>query len=107
MGEEMEELVTRKRSRNDSESSKELEELIPKKRSKLDSCLSKEGVLSKSISSQDSEEKTAREKTIEKMRLLQTGKSNGTYVQCSLKACGKWRYLDGLEDPSAVPDNWV
>ena len=105
--EDFEELITRKRGRNDSEVSEELEELIPKKRTRLDSSLSKEEVPSLEISSQDSEEKTAREKTIEKMRLLQTGKSNGTYVQCSLKGCGKWRYLDGLEDPSSIPDTWV
>lgn len=105
--EEMEELVTRKRSRDDSEMAEELEELIPKKRSRLDPGVSKEVLLPTEISSQDSEEKTAREKTIEKMRWLQSGKSNGTYVQCSLKGCGKWRYLEGWEDPSAVPDNWI
>lgn len=47
-----------------------------------------------------------REKTIEKMRFLQSGKSNGTYVQCSLERCGKWRYLEGYEDPSQIPDIW-
>ena len=51
-------------------------------------------------------EKSDRERTIEKMRLLQKGKSNGTYVQCSLKRCRKWRYLDGCEDPSSLPDTW-
>ena len=47
-----------------------------------------------------------REKTVEKMRFLQSGKSNGTYVQCSLEGCGKWRYLEGCEDPSQIPDTW-
>lgn len=50
--------------------------------------------------------KTDRERTIEKMRLLQSGKSNGTYVQCCIKTCGKWRYLEGCEDPSLIPDTW-
>ena len=52
------------------------------------------------------EGKTDKERTIEKMRFLQTGKSNGTYVKCSVKSCGKWRYLEGCEDPSLVPDTW-
>ena len=50
--------------------------------------------------------KTDRERTIEKMRLLQSGKSNGTYVQCCVETCGKWRYLEGCEDPSLIPDTW-
>ena len=50
--------------------------------------------------------KTDRERTIEKMRLLQSGKSNGTYVQCCIKTCGKWRYLEGCEDPSLIPNTW-
>ena len=50
--------------------------------------------------------KSDRERTIEKMRFLQSGRSYGTYVQCSLESCGKWRYLEGCEDPSMVPDTW-
>ena len=54
----------------------------------------------------ENQSKEVREKTIEKMRFLQSGKSNGTYVQCSLESCGKWRYLEGYEDPSQIPDIW-
>ena len=47
-----------------------------------------------------------KERTIEKMRRLQSGKSNGTYVQCCVGSCAKWRYIEGCEDPSQLPDNW-
>ena len=55
---------------------------------------------------QSKQNEKVKEKTIEKMRFLQSGKSNGTYVQCSLDSCGKWRYLDGCEDPSLIPVTW-
>ena len=58
------------------------------------------------VENQSKQNDKVREKTIEKMRFLQSGKSNGTYVQCSLESCGKWRYLEGYEDPSQIPDTW-
>ena len=58
------------------------------------------------IENQSKQNEEVREKTIHKMRFLQSGKSNGTYVQCSLETCGKWRYLEGNEDPSQIPDKW-
>ena len=50
--------------------------------------------------------KSDKERTIEKMRRLQSGRSNGTYVQCCVVLCAKWRYIEGCEDPSQIPDNW-
>ena len=60
----------------------------------------------KMIKQENEENKTDRERTIEKMRMLQSGKSYGTYVQCCLASCEKWRFLEGCEDPSQIPDNW-
>ena len=104
-------LGTRKRSRvvfetDEIKNKKEIDKLIPKKRTRLDfdrtdgeNNVERENIVQPA-------EKTAREKTIEKMRLLQKGKSNGTYVQCSLRRCGKWRYVEGCEDPSSLPEKW-
>ena len=58
------------------------------------------------VENQSKQYDEVREKTIHKMRFLQSGKSNGTYVQCSLETCSKWRYLEGYEDPSQIPDTW-
>ncbi|XP_059152554.1 leucine-rich repeat and coiled-coil domain-containing protein PF3D7_0703800-like isoform X2 [Physella acuta] len=30
----------------------------------------------------------------------------GTWVQCCNASCSKWRYLDYIEDPLLVPENW-
>ena len=60
----------------------------------------------KMIKKENEVNKTDRERTIEKMRMLQSGKSYGTYVQCCVESCEKWRFLEGCEDPSQIPDNW-
>ena len=31
-----------------------------------------------------------------------SGKSEGTFVQCSLAECAKWRFLPQFEDPALV-----
>ncbi|GFS06030.1 zinc finger CW-type PWWP domain protein 1-like [Elysia marginata] len=30
----------------------------------------------------------------------------GTWIQCSKRECGKWRYVAGIEDPILVPTMW-
>ena len=52
------------------------------------------------------ENEVHKEKAVEKMRKLQKGKSDGTYVQCSKKSCQKWRFLPEFEDPALIPENW-
>lgn len=48
-----------------------------------------------------------KEKAIKKrLKQLQLGKSSGTFVQCSLTHCRKWRLLHEFEDPALVPDDW-
>ena len=35
-----------------------------------------------------------------------TGKQ-GTWVQCSIPSCGKWRFLQNNVDPNEIPERWV
>jgi hypothetical protein len=32
---------------------------------------------------------------------------DGTWVQCSVASCGKWRHLADVDDPCEVRENWV
>ena len=35
-----------------------------------------------------------------------TGKQ-GTWAQCSIPSCGKWRFLQSNVDPNELPERWV
>ena len=41
------------------------------------------------------------------MRQLQKVETHGTYVQCSLENCKKWRFLPEYDDTAVVPENWM
>ena len=45
-------------------------------------------------------------KTAEKIKNLHAEKTEGTYVQCCVEECKKWRFLTEYEDPSVVPEYW-
>ena len=36
----------------------------------------------------------------------ETGKQ-GTWAQCSIPSCGKWRFLQTDIDPQEIPERWV
>ena len=67
-------------------------------------CLDSTGKAKSKVGNKENE--AQKEKAVEKMRLLQKGKSHGTYVQCSKSSCEKWRFLPEYEDPAQIPENW-
>ena len=44
--------------------------------------------------------------TADKIKNLHKEKAEGTYVQCCVEECKKWRFLTEFEDPSNVPEYW-
>ena len=52
------------------------------------------------------EDTPSRPKTVDKIKSLYKVKPDGTYVQCCVEKCKKWRFLTEYEDPSQVPEYW-
>ena len=44
--------------------------------------------------------------TVDKIKNLHKEKAEGTYVQCCVEECKRWRFLTEFEDPSEVPEYW-
>ena len=38
---------------------------------------------------------------------LQGTDKQGTWAQCSIPSCGKWRFLQSNVDPNELPERWV
>ena len=38
---------------------------------------------------------------------LQGTDKQGTWAQCSIPSCGKWRFLRSNVDPNELPERWV
>eukprot|EP00090_Calanus_glacialis_P004476 TRINITY_DN13343_c0_g1_i1.p1 TRINITY_DN13343_c0_g1~~TRINITY_DN13343_c0_g1_i1.p1 ORF type:complete len:1130 (-),score=297.53 TRINITY_DN13343_c0_g1_i1:489-3797(-) len=60
----------------------------------------------------DSDHEQNVKKNIEKLKRLQKkeieiNKNEGTYVQCCIDTCLKWRLVREFEDPSMVPEYWT
>ena len=38
---------------------------------------------------------------------FQVTDKQGTWAQCSIPSCGKWRFLQSNVDPNELPERWV
>lgn len=38
---------------------------------------------------------------------LQVTDKQGTWAQCSIPSCGKWRFLQSNVDPNELPERWA